>query len=231
MCQLKQRFPFRLGDHFRYLASNCMKTRRLYRFSIASILAFTAIVALAVQFWPESNVPGSRVVNWTEHFWFDSSVGVVQRTGSSDFWEEHSIVSGEGNLCCLSAGRRTEGTTGGSYYSIIAQLPAKIDVGDEFEISPFHTPTSNAPREICEMTSGTMIALLFGNPCSWSLAGGATKFTGRIKIKALDDGFVKIHAEFDLTLEDDQQLKIDEALTIDRGRSAPLPEVERKNAR
>ena len=128
-----------------------MNIRRFKQFSIASILVLTAIIAFAIRFWPESECVQSRVENWTEHFWFDYGVGVVRQTGLSNIWEEYSVVSGQGTLCFLRAGSWIKNTTGGSYYSMMVQLPTKIEVGDEFEIRPFHTPNSNVAREIREM--------------------------------------------------------------------------------
>ena len=208
-----------------------MNIRRFKQFLIASILVLTAIIALTVRFWPEPESVDSRVQNWTEHYWFDYGVGVVQRIGSSDVWDEYSVVSGQGTLCFLRDGSWIRNTTGGSYYSMMIQLPAKIDVGDAFDISPFHTPNSNVAKEIREMKSGTMIAMQFGNPFSWSLDGASTSSTGRISIKELGDDFVKIHVKLDLLLEDSQPLKIDEIFTIDRGYPNSPLEIDRKIAR
>ena len=111
------------------------------------------------------------------------------------------------------------------------QLPAKLDVGDEFTISPFHTPTSNVVKEIREMKSGTMIAMQFGNPFSWSLDGVSTDSTGKIIVKELVDDYVRIHAKFDLILNDNRDnvpLEIDETFTVDRGYSDSPLEIERK---
>ena len=125
-----------------------MNIRRFKQFSIASILLLTAIISLAVRFWPETETVDSRVENWTEHFWYDYGVGVVQRIGSSNVWDECSVVCGQGTLCILRYGSGIRNTTGGSYYSMMIQLPAKIEVGDEFDILPFHTPNSNVVKEI-----------------------------------------------------------------------------------
>ncbi|MDB4767004.1 hypothetical protein OAG71_04885 [bacterium] len=120
---------------------------------------------------------------------------------------------------------------GGSYYSMMIQLPAKIRVGDELTVSPFHTPKSNAVREIREMNSGTMIAKQFGNPDSWSLDGTSINSTGKIIVKELNKDSVKIHVMFDLTLEDNQLLNVDETLEIDRGYPKSPFETEQKIAR
>ena len=208
-----------------------MKLRRFKTFSIASILVVTAIVAVAVRFWPEPATVESRVENWTEHFWFDYSVGVVQRVGSSNEWDEYSSVSGQGTLCVLRAGSWIKNTTGGSYYSIMVQLPSRIKVGDEFNISPFHAPDSNVAREIREMNSATMTAMQFGNPFLWSLDGASAESTAKITVKELGDEFVKIHAEFDLMLSDNQSLNVDELLVIDRGHPKSPLHIERKIAR
>ena len=194
-----------------------MEIRRLKQFSIASILVLTVIIALAVRFWPEPETVESRVENWTEHFWFDYSVGVVQRIGTSNTWDEYSIVSGQGTLCCLRDGSWIKNTTGGSYYSIMIQLPAKIEAGDEFEVTPFHTPNSNSNKEIRELDSGTVIGMQFGNPPSWHLEGSSTESTGTISVNELSDDFVKIHVKIDLSLELNEKLEIDKTLTIGRG--------------
>ena len=221
----------RLGYPERYLAHRLMNIRRFKQFSIASILALTATIALTVRFWPEAETVESRVENWTEHFWFDYSVGVVQRRGSSNVWDEYSVVSGQGTVCVLRDGSWIKNTTGGSYYSVMIQLPAKLDVGDEFTISPFHAPTSNVVKEIREMKSGTMIAMQFGNPFSWSLDGVSTDSTGKIIVKELGDDYVRIHAKFDLILNDNRDnapLEIDETFTVDRGYPDSPLEIERK---
>ena len=208
-----------------------MNIRRFKQFSIASILILTAIIALTVRYWPEPDTDDSQVKNWTEHYWFDFGVGVVQRTGSSSFWEEYSVVSGQGTLCILRDGSWIKNTTGGSYYSMMVQLPAKIKVGDEFTISPFNTTESNVARDIREMNPGTMIATQFGNPFAWSLDGASTTSNGKIIVQELTDEYVTIHAKFDLILDDNQPLKIDATFNINRGFPDSPLDIERTIAR
>ncbi len=204
-----------------------MPSRRYVQFSIASLLAITVLVALAVRFWPQKETIVSRVENWSETFWFDNATGIVKRIGTSNIWGECTVISGDGVHCVLRDGSWIKGTTAGAYYSISIQIPKNIKENDVIELRPVPVGTGQN-KEIIEMPNGTIIAMQFGNPFSWYLESSSDEPVGTLTIDRLDADQVSILLQIDLLLEQGERLKIDESFTIPRGYvNSPLDSIKR----
>ncbi len=180
--------------------------KRFARFSIASLLVATSIVAVAVCFWPRppmEPIIHRKTVGQSEitgmYYWFDDARGVINKT-YDDKWESHGQRVGKGNVISIWHLVHAIGTLNGTCYNRLQiQIPSRVAVDDHFDINIVNSSRAKTyfeDDETCsEMDDGEATVFRFYNPSMDSLTDETHGALGSIKILDITRNFVEIELD------------------------------------
>lgn len=175
-----------------------------FQFSIATVL-FVILVAAVIMKFVSGNSPdskGVKTLEWEEFVWVDDAVGIAERLVRSRGWVDCTAISGDGVYCILESGVNEIGTTGGGYYSIGIQLPSQMMVGDEVELHPITTDSTDSCK-FHSMSAGDVVLKEYGNPTLWPMAPlGKEERIGKLRIVDIGDEAIVVELEINTKVSD-----------------------------
>ena len=188
--------------------------KRFTRFSIASLLVITSIVAVAACLWPrppKEPIIHRKTVGQSEitgmYYWFDDARGIINPSYDGT-WESNGQQIGKGNVISIWHSVHAIGTFDGTCYNRLQiQLPAAFSVNDEFDINIVNsqrTKTFVEDDETCsQMEDGEATVFRYYNPSMDSLTDTRYGALGTVKILASHRNSVQI----ELNLIDDATMR------------------------
>lgn len=175
----------------------------------ASLAAFICLVTFLVGFHAWRGDKGAKepdeqpiFLEQTQYRWIDGAIGLVKRAHGIQCWRDLALLHGDGALCVFHSEELLEGSTGGYYFTLSAQLPPEPKVGDTLLL----TAVAVGGGDTCEfrsMTVGEATLVEFRNPIPWLMPSvKENNAIGRIEIIEVTNEDVLVEIEISAILVD-----------------------------